>query len=485
MILPISRLQIVLGKFAAVLGFSLVTAMLNLVSVGFTSRQILSSIPGRDQASLLSMALPGPGSLALLVALLLPVAGLFSALSLALSCFARSNKEGQYYLSPLLMVGMALAFYCLSPGVELSPQLAIVPIVGPSLMMKTLLSGPAGFEAVRVYLPSVLLSSLLYTGLAVWWACELFQGEAVLFRDSDRFEMLPWLRHQWRTRGWHATLSQALAGFVVLMVLRFFGIVGSVAPPSELSATDRAMALLRQTASQQVWLLGLPALVLACLGLRQPTLGLRWNWPGWRSLCLGGLLAVGLFPLLVWLQNRMSWFFANTPESARDLGQALLDPSVPLAQLVGTIVLAPALCEELAFRGFLLDGLSSRGKAWRGVILSALMFGASHMIPQQVFNATLLGLALGWLTLRTGSLLPAMVLHAVNNSLALVFSRLLTTPADSGLVSWLLRKDVLGPGPTLPVLCLAVACSAAAVYGLSRLPRPARDEADIPPSTLA
>ena len=472
LILPISRLQIVLGKFAAVLCFSLVTALLNLLSVGFTSRQIVSSIPGREQATALAMTLPGPGSVALLVALLLPVAGLFSALSLALSCFARSNKEGQYYLSPLLMVGMGLGFYCLSPGVELSPQLAILPIIGPSLMMKTLLSGPTGFEAVRGYLPSVLLSSLLYTGLAVWWACELFKGEAVLFRDSDRFEPRAWLRQQWRTRGWHATLSQAVAGFAVLMLLRFFGIVGATAPSSDLSATERGMSLLRQTAGQQVWLLGLPALVLAGLCLRRPAVGLRWCWPGWKSLAAGALLAVGLFPLLVWLQHRLSWFFANTPETARDLGQALLDPAVPLWQVIGTIVLAPAICEELAFRGLLLDGLSSQGRAWRGVIISALMFGASHMIPQQVFNATLLGLALGWLTLRTGSLLPAMVMHACNNALAILFARLTTLTSDSKIAGWLLQTDVSGPGPTLPLLCAAIACCAGGYFWLSRLPGP-------------
>ena len=49
------------------------------------------------------------------------MAALFSALCLALAAFARSTKEGQYYLMPLLLVTMPLMMLPMSPGVELEP----------------------------------------------------------------------------------------------------------------------------------------------------------------------------------------------------------------------------------------------------------------------------------------------------------------------------------------------------------------------------
>ena len=60
----------------------------------------------------------------------MPISALFSALCLALAAFARSTKEGQYYLMPLLLVTMPLVILPMSPGVELNLGNSLIPVTG-------------------------------------------------------------------------------------------------------------------------------------------------------------------------------------------------------------------------------------------------------------------------------------------------------------------------------------------------------------------
>ena len=83
-------------------------------------------------------------------------------------------------------------------------------------------------------------------------------------------------------------------------------------------------------------------------------------------------------------------------------------------------VLAPVL-EELLFRGAVQGALMRFFKhPWAGILVASLLFGIIHLNPVQVFYATCLGVGFGWLYYRTGSLLPAILGHIINNSLAVI-----------------------------------------------------------------
>lgn len=83
------------------------------------------------------------------------------------------------------------------------------------------------------------------------------------------------------------------------------------------------------------------------------------------------------------------------------------------------VVLAPVM-EEVLFRGILLESVRSKHSAGRAIVVSALMFGVIHLIPQQVVNAFAIGLILGYIYVRTESLWPVIVIHALNNAMAYV-----------------------------------------------------------------
>ena len=144
LICPATRTEIVLGKFLTVLMFSMTTAIMNLISVGMTGKYMSSLAMGGGASRLGDLSMPPISSLVWVFVILIPLATLFSALCLSLATFAKSSKEGQYYLSPLLMATLGLMMFCLSPGVEMHPFFSVMPVIGPGLLLKGLLkaTGP-------------------------------------------------------------------------------------------------------------------------------------------------------------------------------------------------------------------------------------------------------------------------------------------------------------------------------------------------------
>jgi sodium transport system permease protein len=84
----------------------------------------------------------------------------------------------------------------------------------------------------------------------------------------------------------------------------------------------------------------------------------------------------------------------------------------------------PALCEEVAFRGFILSGLRHLGSKWWAIGLSAVCFGLAHTVVQQSIAAVALGVVIGYIAVQTGSLVPCMLFHLVYNSLMFATLRL-------------------------------------------------------------
>ena len=105
--------------------------------------------------------------------------------------------------------------------------------------------------------------------------------------------------------------------------------------------------------------------------------------------------------------------------------------------------LIPAICEEFAFRGFILSGLEHEHRTRSAILLSALMFGFLHVLLslfQQLFNATLLGIVLGLLAVRSRSILPGIVFHFLNNALAVALGSWFMLRGRRPIVPWIYRN---------------------------------------------
>ena len=103
--------------------------------------------------------------------------------------------------------------------------------------------------------------------------------------------------------------------------------------------------------------------------------------------------------------------------------------------------LAP-LAEEIVFRGAILRtllGIMSKKNQWVAIMISAAIFGAVHGNQAQFVNALLMGLILGWMYYRTGSLVPGILLHWVNNTMAYVLTNIM--PQSDGKLIDLFHGD--------------------------------------------
>ena len=91
-------------------------------------------------------------------------------------------------------------------------------------------------------------------------------------------------------------------------------------------------------------------------------------------------------------------------------------------------LLAP-LAEEMVFRGAILRSLLQwKQNPWVGIAISALLFAVVHMNPAQMPHAFLIGLLLGWMYWRTDSIVPGVVYHWVNNTVAYILYNIYPNP---------------------------------------------------------
>jgi sodium transport system permease protein len=436
LISPAARSEIVLGKFFTIMLFAITMAICNIASMGLTGFFLVTFSSPSQVDRILDLSLPPVSSFVVMGVMMIPLAALFSALSLALATFAKSTKEGQYYLTPLMIVVMGLGVFCMSPGVELTPFNSVIPVVGLGLLIKSLILSSIIDVDVYVYLLPVLLTSIGYSMIGLWWAIEQFHREEVLFRESERFSFKQWLHHLLREKEELPTSGEAVFCFILIMVIQFFSI-GTFQKLLTDPNVSRGDAVLMTLLITQIAVIASPALFMGILITSNIRRTLRLHWPRWKWLAMAIVLPLLLQPLAGTLQQMLSdWFFPDLPPGVKEALAPMSDPSIPLLKVIAIMALLPAICEELAFRGFILSGFARNGRTTVAIIFSALLFGVMHMIPQQVFNAFLLGLVLALLALRSGSLLPGVVFHFVNNAMGVLTQRF-QDAFEAGSVSWL------------------------------------------------
>ncbi len=476
LICPATRSEIVVGKFLTVLLFSMATTMLNLISMGFTGKYIVSMTAGVSGSGMGAVPLPTPLALFWLVILLIPLAAFFSALCLSLATFARSNKEGQYYLTPLFMITMGMTMFSMSPSIELTATggaslfYCAMPIVGPALLLKALLMNPGNTEVLVFALP-VLMSSIGYSAIALWWAVEQFKSEDVLFREAEQFDLKLWLRQLLRDKAPLPTFAQAAICFMLMMFLQFLTIKLLTGSMVGVAAEDIGRKMMELAVVQQMALIAAPAILMAILLTSSVRKTLRLKMPSGRMLAVAIALPFVLHPLAIELLASLQSFFPQLPDSAKAAFAAMSDETLPLYVVIGVFALTPALCEEVAFRGFILSGFGSGGRTGIAIILSSITFGLIHMVPQQVFNASLLGMVLGLIAVRSNSLLPGVAFHLCFNSLAVFhgqvsasFSESKPDWLDKDLISWF----VSCPNDTLRYNFLTLMTCAGATFLMIR-----------------
>jgi ABC-2 type transport system permease protein/sodium transport system permease protein len=185
---PIPRLGLLFAKYIAVVIVALLTALLNLVSMMATVQLsgLTQQVFQRHSVSLVSVVQ--------VFGLLVLFAAFFSAVLLILTSFARSFKEAQAYLVPLMLVSLVPGMLGIVPGISLAtyPAAAFVPLLNIVLLARDLLDGTANLYAAAM----VVFLTLLYALCAVAVAAHIFGAEAVLYSERGSWRNLFRLRRR-------------------------------------------------------------------------------------------------------------------------------------------------------------------------------------------------------------------------------------------------------------------------------------------------
>ena len=277
-----------------------------------------------------------------------------------------------------------------------------------------------------------------------------------------------------------------IAGFLLFQVLSLLvalGLIvasGGLGDPSQLDVAaliDRfAREFLVANTIGQILGLGLFAWILARLHTRRPGafLRLRASSPAFAVLAVVGLLL--LVPVVQWLgawSDSLPWpeWIRSFEATQLDLIEKVLTKNLGLSFTLLTMALTPAICEELFFRGYIQRQADRVFGSWVGVVIfSGVIFGLYHIRPTQALPLSLLGMYLAWVTWRSGSLLPAILVHFANNGLAVVLGAVVSSrpdlsPADLenmaipayivvpaallfAALAWLMHTRFRGPGST-------------------------------------
>jgi ABC-2 type transport system permease protein/sodium transport system permease protein len=459
---PVRRSALLGAKYVAVVTVAVLTALVNLGAMTLT---LWASGLGRvlfDEKNL-SFTL-----VAEVFGLMLLLAAFFSGVLLALTSFARSFKEAQAYLIPLMLASLMPGMVGLIPGLRLEGPLAVAPLINIVLLARDLLDGRANPVAAAV----VVLATALYAVAAVAIAARTFGAEAVLYAQQGGWGEL--FRRPQRPRP-AATASGAL----FCLALMFPASV--VLTRLILEFKDAPVeVLLTAQAGTTIILFGLFPLAATWFGRVRQASGLRLAVPG-----IGACLAAILFGLCLWPPaNELILFlrsvgFASLSKEQLDLAKGALEKyrAVPAGAVLVLGVL-PAVFEELFFRGYLFSAFLAALRPRTAIFASALLFGVFHLVTtgglavERLPVSALLGVVLGWLCWKSGSVVPGMLLHATHNSVLVLLGLYQDEP---WLKEWNLAA---GEEAHLPwqILLGAAAGSVLAAAWVWLLPRPRAED---------
>ena len=177
-----------------------------------------------------------------------------------------------------------------------------------------------------------------------------------------------------------------------------------------------------------IWILCLPVFALLVLYAKRRS-GRPWSdillfrTVPWKMYLPLTVSIVGLAIIIFNLANFIQYLIP-IPERILDIFRNLMGRETPYAFAFYNVAIQAPLTEEVFFRGVILGGLLAHCTQSRAIFWSAFLFAVVHMNPWQFPGALILGLVFAWWVVQSGSLLPALFGHALNNFLAVTTARL-------------------------------------------------------------
>ena len=435
---PTTKLEIVTGKFVTVFLLAMITGLLNLGSMAATFVFMAQQLkPVLGDAVQFDIQFP-PSAIIAFLFIMIPLAFFISAVMMAIAVMARSFKEAQNYVTPFFVIITMPALFASMPGVKLTGVTQFIPIANVILLFRDMMTGKAAFESTF----AVFLTTAVFAALALQFAAWLFQREEVVLSEEKGFP-LTWRRSEFRYRE-SLSPSMSVGCYLLLLITLFYG--GSFL---------NYFSFFSGIFITQWFLLLAPILFFLWYVKIDLRKALNLYPVSLAKLAISLLIGVSTILLVMHLGSLLNKVLPM-PEAFEQLMKELFEGSSEnlsgILLLLFLIAFSPAICEELLFRGAILTGLRSRLKPWAVIITVGILFGIFHISPFRIPVTALLGMMLAYLTIRTGSIIPAMIVHFINNAFAILAG----TQYLPDLVDKVLKIEELeNRGVPIPVLVVA------------------------------
>lgn len=448
MVAPVPTIDLIAGKFIVVALIGVMSAALNLIAFGGTMY-----LGGLSQMLTTGWKLHVPLSVIPWILLaLVPLATMFGAILLAVASFARSFKEAQNYVMPVIMAAMLPALMSVLPGTELAGVNLMIPVANIVLLTRELFMGHIMPEAIA----TVLLSTSLYAFAAVVIAARLFGQEAVLFADNASLKTV--LHRRFFKPASAPSLPAALLLLAIAYPLNFF-VQSAIASNEAVRGT--VWFLVAVAAWWVVIFVIAPIAALAYMRVRHAS-ALLLRPPTLAGLAAALLLGGSTWILgLKWLATQQSFMPINPEVLQQAAEQTAFLSQINPALLILLMAVLPAICEEFFFRGYVLSGVRRTFRPAAAVLVVAIAFGLFHQSVHRLPITIALGLVLGLLAVRTGSILPGVLMHMLHNGFTVALGQVAGLPVESvpKWLGWALQGEIPSP-PTMWVVAAAVMAGA-------------------------
>ncbi len=390
------RFELVLGKYLTIITISIITVLLNLFSMYISFQHIFKQAAGED----LNFQLPITNFVIILL-IMIPLITLFSALLLSLSTFSRNTKEAHSYQMPIMFGAIMLSMVSFLPGFELNFGFSLIPIVNYSLLIRNIMLNSFQLK----YLFTIVGITILFDVVMVYISINLFNNESVLFRTSDDKPLKFWGKNK------NIFSPQFVTFFFILVTLSLYYVGGSW------QAKDLMQGLMRT----EIILIFFPTILLLKISKTniKKTMNLKLNNPvNFLIILLSTLPLIIISGVLSQLINMV---YPVSESYLEGLKNVISNQDISLWKNLLIVALLPGICEEVMFRGYIINGFLKQGK-WRAIIITGVLFGIMHLDPFRFIPVTLLGIWMGYLLIRTRSLYIPIFAHILNNGFAILLA---------------------------------------------------------------
>lgn len=416
------RNELVIGKYLTIITISIITVLLNLLSMYLSFRHIFMQL-GKTIGD---VQLP-IGNFALILVLMIPLITFFSAILLSISTYSRNIKEAQSYQMPLLFGAIMLSMVSFLPGFELNLGFAFIPIVNFSLMMRDIMLN--NYNLYYFFL--ILFSTLILDVLTVYISIKLFHSEKVLFRTAEEKSLKFWGKAKKNILN-----QQFVIVYFVIMLIALYYIGGNW------QLKDMMTGLIKT----QIIIILLPVLIILRISKNNVKSSLNLNFTNPLNFLIVLFAAVPLLLIAGIVGQLINLVFPVSESYLNALQNLITVHESGLWFTIFVVGVLPGICEEVMFRGFILTSIKEKGM-WYGVIVSAILFGIFHLDPFRLLPASLLGLWLGYLALKTNSLFVPILAHFTQNSLSI----LITNYSDKiSFMDWIVKDDMISYWVIIP-----------------------------------